>query len=495
MPNVASRAFSRLAMRWHCGSLVRRFFFGDSSSDTNARVPVLVAAPPPGGQEVRQQADPLVRQQADPLVDVLRQFPGQAVWFIKVAMVFGSVAGLFVAIPCALFLLVHWDRCRRCNRPLHAWLLVHTILLLLQTPVRLVFWWSVVREERRGQPQVENVVQRLTSAPAWRLSKVISVCVYIWFVLGLVWILNSEHCADCPGLYRLVIAVILLAIIRLLVTLVCFYHCFPIRPRLLQLMEPRVWGPRGATREQLARLGSWTYSRKRKTERTNLVLLGSDVAVTHGGHVGTTTTTYGAIPHEEDRNKSSTTSSGVVAEEKKIELASLEKDNDESDSQSEDHPSTPVSSASDASADGLHQRRVAQQGSSKSSTEDHHERREAKAGSSFSHEGIHLQDVTSTGPGSSSSPDRIHLQEDVTSTPSAVSSSPLTAEDDPLSDTDEPNCAVCLAEFVPGELCRTLPCGHEFHQTCIDTWLLKNRKCPLCLQDITVEKREVLKRE
>jgi hypothetical protein len=42
-------------------------------------------------------------------------------------------------------------------------------------------------------------------------------------------------------------------------------------------------------------------------------------------------------------------------------------------------------------------------------------------------------------------------------------------------------CAVCLAEFAPGERLKQLPsCAHAFHVDCIDTWLHHNVSCPLC---------------
>jgi len=50
--------------------------------------------------------------------------------------------------------------------------------------------------------------------------------------------------------------------------------------------------------------------------------------------------------------------------------------------------------------------------------------------------------------------------------------------------TPEPCCVVCLDEFENGQQLRRLPCGHEFHQGCIDKWLARRRLCPLCNQDI-----------
>jgi hypothetical protein len=48
-----------------------------------------------------------------------------------------------------------------------------------------------------------------------------------------------------------------------------------------------------------------------------------------------------------------------------------------------------------------------------------------------------------------------------------------------------PECAICLGEFKSQEVCRKLPgCGHVFHESCIDLWLLRRGECPLCKQRI-----------
>jgi len=42
-------------------------------------------------------------------------------------------------------------------------------------------------------------------------------------------------------------------------------------------------------------------------------------------------------------------------------------------------------------------------------------------------------------------------------------------------------CAICLMEFQSRDACRELPgCGHVFHESCIDLWLLRQGACPLC---------------
>ena len=40
-------------------------------------------------------------------------------------------------------------------------------------------------------------------------------------------------------------------------------------------------------------------------------------------------------------------------------------------------------------------------------------------------------------------------------------------------------CSICLEKFLPGQLVRSLPCSHVFHQECIDSWLTQSsRACP-----------------
>lgn len=42
-------------------------------------------------------------------------------------------------------------------------------------------------------------------------------------------------------------------------------------------------------------------------------------------------------------------------------------------------------------------------------------------------------------------------------------------------------CSICLQNFVKGDPVRILPCGHLFHKTEVDDWLIKWKKvCPVC---------------
>jgi hypothetical protein len=46
-------------------------------------------------------------------------------------------------------------------------------------------------------------------------------------------------------------------------------------------------------------------------------------------------------------------------------------------------------------------------------------------------------------------------------------------------------CGVCMENYVVGETRKILPCGHVFHEGCINTWLTYNStKCPLDNEEI-----------
>lgn len=50
---------------------------------------------------------------------------------------------------------------------------------------------------------------------------------------------------------------------------------------------------------------------------------------------------------------------------------------------------------------------------------------------------------------------------------------------------DGGDCVICLDALREGDNARSLPqCGHVFHRACIDLWLLRQTRCPLCAVDV-----------
>lgn len=45
-------------------------------------------------------------------------------------------------------------------------------------------------------------------------------------------------------------------------------------------------------------------------------------------------------------------------------------------------------------------------------------------------------------------------------------------------------CSICIEGFHVGDSIRRLACGHAFHISCIDLWLVRQASCPLCKQKV-----------
>ena len=58
-------------------------------------------------------------------------------------------------------------------------------------------------------------------------------------------------------------------------------------------------------------------------------------------------------------------------------------------------------------------------------------------------------------------------------------------QDEPKKLKDEPRCVICLSDFEIGEKVSALPCCHSFHTKCLDDWIKRNPKCPVCKFEVT----------
>jgi len=46
--------------------------------------------------------------------------------------------------------------------------------------------------------------------------------------------------------------------------------------------------------------------------------------------------------------------------------------------------------------------------------------------------------------------------------------------------TTADSCHICMENFTSGKRIKALKCGHEYDASCIDTWLEKEKRCPVC---------------
>ena len=47
-------------------------------------------------------------------------------------------------------------------------------------------------------------------------------------------------------------------------------------------------------------------------------------------------------------------------------------------------------------------------------------------------------------------------------------------------------CVICLEKFKEKENLIKLNCFHIFHKNCLDIWLEKNKKCPICKNEFVI---------
>ncbi|CAM9255883.1 unnamed protein product [Choristocarpus tenellus] len=45
---------------------------------------------------------------------------------------------------------------------------------------------------------------------------------------------------------------------------------------------------------------------------------------------------------------------------------------------------------------------------------------------------------------------------------------------------DSSSCAICMTDYAAPEVVKVLPCGHNFHSSCLEPWLMDKAICPLC---------------
>lgn len=79
------------------------------------------------------------------------------------------------------------------------------------------------------------------------------------------------------------------------------------------------------------------------------------------------------------------------------------------------------------------------------------------------------------------------LFEDVLVTPTAAQLTQA-CEHDVESESESSNCAVCQESILVGTRLRN--CRHMFHRECIMDWFERSSRCPVCRDDIRVQRSE-----
>jgi len=161
----------------------------------------------------------------DPFVYMAHRHPVAGARFIKFSLLFGVWSGLVVCVVIGFFLATQWLNCERCDRPLRWWLVVHLLLQSCQIAFRSVFFGKI--HWAQSLDSVDVRIASLAKTPAWRASHRLSLHTFAWLVLGIVWIVNTSDCSECPWLLSMTCLAVLQSCARVAFVLLYFKFQFP----------------------------------------------------------------------------------------------------------------------------------------------------------------------------------------------------------------------------------------------------------------------------
>ncbi|XP_041486057.1 E3 ubiquitin-protein ligase RNF181-like [Lytechinus variegatus] len=81
----------------------------------------------------------------------------------------------------------------------------------------------------------------------------------------------------------------------------------------------------------------------------------------------------------------------------------------------------------------------------------------------------------------------LELPPDIRKAPPASKECVANLKETRVSTDREEKCPVCLLPYQVGDVTKTLPCVHEYHQTCILPWLNKTNSCPMCRHELPTD--------
>mmetsp|Transcript_84530 Transcript_84530/g.154237 ORF Transcript_84530/g.154237 Transcript_84530/m.154237 type:complete len:319 (+) Transcript_84530:143-1099(+) len=171
------------------------------------------------------------------LVELAKDYPEETAAFLERGLFMSAIAGLLVGAPCGVLLVLTWERCATCERPLRAWILVAGLLHLAQFPLRLrcYSWLSAGKKEAVAQaheerqtmaPMIASAVTDVVQSYTWRSSQAVSCLSLGWLVIGIVWVSNCSPTLQCTEAYYATLAVLATAIVRLCFSVMSFRVTF-----------------------------------------------------------------------------------------------------------------------------------------------------------------------------------------------------------------------------------------------------------------------------
>jgi len=175
------------------------------------------------------------------LTELAKGFPDETVGYLKSSLLVGGFCGILVAFPSAALLFFEWERCALCEKPFRLWLVIAALLHFVQAPLRFGCFQRLASgarvsasalgqqsdDELQHRQQVCALIASIVKTRSWRVSQAASGVSLGWFLVGAVWVLSTSPSQQgCPEAWYLTLLVLMLAGIKIVVSIVFFRLTF-----------------------------------------------------------------------------------------------------------------------------------------------------------------------------------------------------------------------------------------------------------------------------
>ncbi|SBS86064.1 RING zinc finger protein, putative, partial [Plasmodium malariae] len=129
--------------------------------------------------------DQEIQNNADPIMDIIATAPSDSLYFIERINLISAIISMSTSFPYLTYLIIYWNDCS-CNDILRWWIVINSILQLIQAPVRFFLYFLLRKYKLENERMHIHALRRLTSSKGWKLSKKFSLLNYLWFITGTV---------------------------------------------------------------------------------------------------------------------------------------------------------------------------------------------------------------------------------------------------------------------------------------------------------------------
>ncbi|VTZ69918.1 RING zinc finger protein, putative [Plasmodium chabaudi chabaudi] len=215
-------------------------------------------------------SDQEMQNNTDPIMDIITTAPSDSLYFIERINLISAIISISTSFPYLTYLFIYWDDCS-CNDILRWWIVINSVLQLLQAPIRFFLYLLLRKYKLENERMHIEALRRLTSSKGWKLSKRFSLLNYLWFITGTVVMVVTRKHTKNYYLWFISWTIILSCIFRVFFTIVWFCFFFPYHQNIPKKKK-------GVPKAFFAEITTFKYSPDRKLKNESCSICLSDFA-------------------------------------------------------------------------------------------------------------------------------------------------------------------------------------------------------------------------